>query len=407
MMNVREALAAGVSLLLLAAACSDPAAKSRSTTTASATTLTTATVAETPDLTPGPPPDVNVVAAAAPGSDPPGIDVHPAPLDAPPIAESASPLAQPIDTADWSAEPVTAQAKKNALLRAEVLLARAHFSPGVIDGLDGANLQNAISAFEADRGLPVDGKMSQAVWAALAKDTQPALTDYVITPADVKGPFLAKVPTDLAEMAKLPALSFTSPEEALAERFHMDEGLLRSLNPGADFKAPGTKIVVAALGPDRLKAPVTRIEVDKTRRQVRAFGAGDVLLAVYPATVGSTERPAPDGVWAVRTVAPNPTYTYDPSRLTFGKASNGKLTIPPGPNNPVGSTWIDLTIPTYGIHGTPDPRQVGKTASHGCVRLTNWDVRQLSRAVKKGTVVAFVGVEQPAQAKGSAKTTGG
>ena len=133
--------------------------------------------------------------------------------------------------------------------------------------------------------------------------------------------------------------------------------------------------------------------MDKTTRQVRAFG-GETLLAVYPATVGSTERPAPSGDWAVRTLAPNPTYTYDPSRLTFGKASQGKLTIQPGPNNPVGSTWIDLTKDTYGIHGTPDPRLVGKAASHGCVRLTNWDVRQLSRSVKKGTVVAFVGVEQ-------------
>ena len=145
-------------------------------------------------------------------------------------------------------------------------------------------------------------------------------------------------------------------------------------------------------------------------RQVRAYGPAGLLLAVYPATVGSTERPAPDGEWAVRAVAHNPTYTYDPSRLTFGKAGRGKLVIKPGPNNPVGSTWIDLTKDTYGIHGTPDPRLVGKTASHGCVRLTNWDVRQLAAAVKKGTVVDFVGAEQarrhdaPHEGELSAKT---
>jgi lipoprotein-anchoring transpeptidase ErfK/SrfK len=195
-------------------------------------------------------------------------------------------------------------------------------------------------------------------------------------------------------MAKLPALGFSSPSEALAEKFHMDEALLKALNPGVDFGVAGTRIVVAALGPDKLTTSVAKIEVDKTRRQIRAYGDGDVLLAVYPATVGSSERPAPEGEWAVRTTAPNPTYTYDPSRLTFGKTSNGKLTIKPGPNSPVGSTWIDLTKDTYGIHGTPDPRLVGKTASHGCVRLTNWDVRQLAAAVKKGTVVDFVGVEQ-------------
>jgi lipoprotein-anchoring transpeptidase ErfK/SrfK len=383
MMNVRKAaLFAGVPLLLAAAACSDPASKSTTTTTATTGATTAAT-------------------AAAPASETvatqnyPAPDVHPAPLeDIPMIVESISPVAPAIDKADWSAQPVTPQAKKNALLRAEVLLARAHFSPGVIDGQDGGNLQNAIAAYEAAHGLPVDGKMDEEVWTALAKDTQAALTDYVITAEDEKGPFLAKVPTDMAEMAKLPALGFTSPVQELAERFHMDEALLKSLNPGVDFGVAGSKIVVAALGPDRLKAPVARVEVDKTRRQIRAYGAGDVLLAVYPATVGSTERPAPEGDWAVRTVAPNPTYTYDPSRLTFGKTEQGKLTIKPGPNNPVGSTWIDLTKDTYGIHGTPDPRLVGKTASHGCVRMTNWDVRQLSQAVKKGTVVAFVGVEQ-------------
>jgi lipoprotein-anchoring transpeptidase ErfK/SrfK len=280
------------------------------------------------------------------------------------------------------------------MLRAQVLLARAHFSPGVIDGQDGGNVRNAVAAFEAAHDLPVDGAMDEQVWAALAKDAQPAVTDYTITAEDVKGPFLAKIPTDYAEMAKLDALGFTSPSEALAEKFHMDEALLKALNPGADFATAGTKIVVAALGPDRLPGTVARIEVDKTKRQVRAYGDGDVLLAVYPATVGSSERPAPAGEWAVRAVAPNPTYTYDPSRLTFGKAEQGKLTIKAGPNNPVGAAWIDLTKDTYGIHGTPDPRLVGKTASHGCVRMTNWDARQLGQAVKKGTVVAFVGAEQ-------------
>jgi lipoprotein-anchoring transpeptidase ErfK/SrfK len=388
----KPVLCAGVPLLLLAAACSDPASKSQAANPQAANTqggspMVVAQLAPTATAA-----DVASVQPA------PEDDIRPDAPD-PAIVQSASRLAQPIDTADWKAEPVTPLAKKNALLRAEVLLARAKFSPGVIDGQDGGNLQNAIAAFEMAHQLPVDGKMSPAVWTALSKDAQPALTDYTITPADVKGPFLAKVPTDMAEMAKLPAMSFTGPVQALAERFHMDEALLKSLNPNADFSVAGTQIVVAALGSDRLKVPVNRIEVDKTKRQVRAYGQADLLLAVYPATVGSTDRPAPTGEWAVRAVAPNPTYTYDPSRLTFGKASNGKLTIPAGPNNPVGSTWIDLTVDTFGIHGTPDPRMVGKAASHGCVRLTNWDVRQLSQAVKKGTKVDFVGVERGAAPK--------
>jgi lipoprotein-anchoring transpeptidase ErfK/SrfK len=383
---VKPALLAGVPLLILAAACSDPSSKSQGAGAQAANTqggspMVVAQLAPTPTAA-----DVTSTETPVDGN------IRPDTPD-PAIVQSASQLAVPIDTADWKAAPVTAEARKNALLRAEVLLARAKFSPGVIDGQDGDNLKNAVSAFEMAHQLPVDGKMSPAVWTALSKDAQPALTDYTITADDVKGPFLAKVPTGMADMAKLPAMSFTGPVQELAERFHMDEALLKGLNPTADFGTAGTKIVVAALGSDKLKVPVDRIEVDKTKRQVRAYGPADLLLAVYPATVGSTDRPAPDGEWAVRTVAPNPTYTYDPSRLTFGKASNGKLTIPAGPNNPVGSTWIDLTKDTYGIHGTPDPRMVGKAASHGCVRLTNWDVRQLSLAVKKGTKVDFVGVE--------------
>jgi lipoprotein-anchoring transpeptidase ErfK/SrfK len=378
----KPALVAGASALLLAA-CSD-----------SGTTSAAKPQAAAPAV-----PDISANVAA------PVPEVQTAQIDVPMIVESMSPTAQPIDKADWTAEPVTPEAKRNALIRAEVLLARAHFSPGVIDGQDGGNLKNAIGAFEAAHNLPVDGVMDAKVWAALASDSRAALTDYTITADDVRGPFVAKIPTDTAEMAKLDALSFTSPLEGLAEKFHMDEGLLKKLNPGVDFGAAGGKIVVAALGPDKLPAPVTRIEVDKGLRQIRAYGASDLLLAVYPATVGSTERPAPEGEWAVRTVAPNPTYTYDPSRLTFGKASNGKLTIKAGPNNPVGGTWIDLTKDTYGIHGTPDPRLVGKTASHGCVRLTNWDVRQLSQAVKKGTKVAFMGIEQPDAPKPAVKST--
>ena len=224
--------------------------------------------------------------------------------------------------------------------------------------------------------------------------------DYTIIAEDVAGPFTASIPTDPEAMSKLPRLGYASPAELLAEKFHMDEAFLKRLNPGADFGVAGTKIVVAALGPDRLPAPVARIEVDKAQRQVRAYGADETLLAVYPATVGSTDRPAPDGVWAVKGVSRDPTYEFDPSRLTFGKPGYGKLTIKPGPNNPVGSTWIALSAPTYGIHGAPDPRLVGKVASHGCVRLTNWDARQLADAVKPGVKVAFLGVEAEGGAPG-------
>lgn len=313
------------------------------------------------------------------------------------VRASASPQGQAIDAAVFDPAVVDPEGMKTAMIRAQVLLDRAHLSPGVIDGRPGTNLTLALEAFQAARGLPVNGQLDKVSWDALvASDGGPVMTDYVITAEDVAGPFQPNIPKDDYEaMARLPALSFGDVVEALAERFHMDEALLRALNPGVDFTAAGTAIVVTAVGPDKLAGKVARIEIDKARGQVRAFDDQSVQLAVYPATVGSTERPAPVGEWAVNTLAPNPTYTYDPSRLTFGKPK-GKLTIQPGPNNPVGSTWIDLTKDTYGIHGTPDPRLVNKRASHGCVRLTNWDAAELGAAVQKGAKVVFLGAETKA-----------
>lgn len=316
-------------------------------------------------------------------------------VSAPPATAASSPIAQAINTATIvptaAADP---QARRDVLIRVQTLLDRARFSPGVIDGRDGGNLTLAIRAFQAARELPVDGEVSQKLLEALAgSDGGPVLVDYTITPTDIAGPFTPPIPKDDYEaMARQPAMNYHDVVEMLAERFHMDEALLRSLNPGVDFGAAGAAIAVTAVGADTLDRKVDRIEIDKGLGQVRVFDEAGVELAVYPATVGSTERPAPSGEWAVRTLAPRPTYTYDPSRLTFGKPKD-KLTIKAGPNNPVGSTWIDLTKDTYGIHGTPDPRLVNKRASHGCVRLTNWDAAELGSAVKKGAKVIFMGAE--------------
>lgn len=329
------------------------------------------------------------------------VPVAPASTAVPATPAATPAVAMPQAAASSSAAPAVAitipdaiTAPQRTLIHAEVLLDRAHFSPGVIDGEDGSNLKLAVSAYQAANGLPVDGAVSDALITKLtATDTANSVTRYTITLADVAGPFVAKLPSDFAALAKLESPAYSGPVEELAERFHMDEGLLKALNPAADFGKPGTVITVAAINDEKLAATVARIEVDKTRQAVRAYDDSGKLLASYPATVGSTERPAPAGTWAVRAVAPKPDYTFDPKRLTFGKPGMGKLTIRPGPNNPVGSTWIALTKATYGIHGTPDPRLIGKRASHGCVRLTNWDAHQLGASVKAGAKVVFMGVE--------------
>jgi lipoprotein-anchoring transpeptidase ErfK/SrfK len=307
----------------------------------------------------------------------------------------SDPAVDRINGAEWKPGATPVDGPDPVLIRAQVLLARARFSPGVIDGRDGDNFRRALKAFEAARGLPSDGVLDAASWRSLTlRDSQPVVGRYRITAQDVAGPFTpVPPPSELRKMAKLDRLGYADAAEMLAERYHMDEQALRQLNPSVDFAEAGETIVVAVPGRPDLEAEVARIEIDKGRAAVRAYDAANRLLATYPATVGSTDRPSPSGQMKVNGVAKAPTYQYDPSRLTFGrkKAGGKKLSIAAGPNNPVGAVWIDLSKDTYGIHGTPDPDHVGKTASHGCVRLTNWDAEQLAAAVKPGTTVRFVG----------------
>jgi lipoprotein-anchoring transpeptidase ErfK/SrfK len=197
------------------------------------------------------------------------------------------------------------------------------------------------------------------------------------------------VPSDYGAKAKLDRLGYASVAEMLAERFHMDEAYLRRLNPGANFNRPGTIIRVTNVG-EPAEGTVARIVANKKLSEVFAYDGDGKLIASYPATIGSTDTPSPSGTVKVESVTLDPTYTYNP-KINFKQGKNDHvLTIPPGPNGPVGSVWIALSKPTYGIHGTPDPDKIGKTSSHGCVRLTNWDAQELAKMVKPGVWVQFV-----------------
>lgn len=286
------------------------------------------------------------------------------------------------------------------IVKAQVLLDRAHFYPGAIDGRKGDNYRHALSAFAVAQGLPASEDLTPEIWDKLqATSDKPAVTDYTLTESDAAGPYVARIPPKMEEQAELKTLGYTNPREMLAERFHMSRDLVSALNPGKPLDKAGTTIAVAAvepMGTDKPKAKdlpqepkVERIEVDKTSRDVRAFGADGKLLAYYPASIGSSEKPAPSGETKVKGVAFDPDYTYNPKYAFKGVKAQHKFTIQSGPNNPVGLVWIDLAIPSYGIHGTPEPEKVGKTESHGCIRLTNWNARDLAAHVTRGAKVSF------------------
>ena len=274
------------------------------------------------------------------------------------------------------------------VLVAQVLLDRARFSPGVIDGFGGGNTARAVKAWQRSKGVEATGRVDAALLASLGRDRdEPVVTRYTLTEVDVAGPF-AKLPEGMEALAEIEAPHYESVAEAIAEKFHMSQELLRALNPDIDGAAAGAQVTVTSVRTASIKGAVARIEIDGAAATLRAFAANGQLLASYPATVGSADFPSPSGSMEVRVIAAAPAYYFSPEGRNWGP--DKRLTIAPGPNNPVGSTWIDLTKKGYGIHGTPDPRLIGKTPSHGCVRLTNWDAQELAKAVKSGTTVKFL-----------------
>lgn len=274
----------------------------------------------------------------------------------------------------------------------QILLDRAGFSPGAIDGKTGRNTKKALSVFQAAHDLPVTGTLDPVTWQNLtAAAGNQVVAEYTITPDDANGPFTPQIPEDMEEKAKLERLGYTSVLEMLSERYHSTPEFLQLLNPQARFAA-GEKIRVPNVrtvptepqkAPEGVRVVVTKEDWSLTVER------GDDVLFYAPVTAGSEHDPLPIGQWQVKGVARNPTFNYNPDLFWDAEPGDSKAKLPAGPNNPVGLVWIDLNKEHYGIHGTPEPRTIGRTTSHGCVRLTNWDVLTVASLVGPGTPVIF------------------
>lgn len=312
-------------------------------------------------------------------------------LIAPPL-DAAALQVDAVNSAELSGDSVPADRPTAIGIRLQVLLDRAHFSPGEIDGKFGENAKKALRAYGEAQQLPSSDKLTAALWKKLTAESKPVLTNYTITKKDASGPFLRRLPKKMEDMKGIPKLSYTSAKEALAEKFHMSEQLLVVLNPGKHFDRAGTRIVVVDLGEGHGEslARADRVEVDKVIQTVKLFDRSNSLIGFYPATVGSEEKPSPSGSFKVTEIDRNPNYRYNPDYHFKGVHARKPFEIKPGPNNPVGTVWINLSAEGYGIHGTPSPGKVSKAASHGCVRLTNWDAERVASRVSKGTPVDFV-----------------
>lgn len=349
--------------------------------------------------------------------------------DSPPKSEAAA------KTPEWKDDGMVSRDGDAAAddvarpeMQLQVVLDRLGFSPGVVDGKLGMSTTNALKGFQEAKGLSVSGEWDAATKAALANSAKIPATRMVTVPASYAEAAFAPLPEKPAEQAKLASMGYETLLEKLAERFHTTPDVLRDLNPELAGPAPaagepasepaptpvaaGTKLRVPNVGADQIVAAdvdnadwlatlsslgvgssqpqADRVEVSKKAGTMKVFDAGGKLIALFTVTTGSAHDPLPIGKWKVKGVGHNPDYAFDPALLRGVAASEGKHRLPPGPNSPVGVVWIDLNKEHYGLHGTPEPQNIGHTESNGCVRLTNWDAARLAQMVSVGTKVDFV-----------------
>lgn len=321
-----------------------------------------------------------------------------------------------------AATPIAAQSREEArtarppidftTMHAQVILDSLGFSPGIIDGREGQSFTAALRGFQVARDLPVTGKLDRRTLAALHpyRERRP-LARVTIEPGMLRGPFINPLPDDPEKQAELPALAYTRPLEKLAEMFHTTPEVLVELNPGGATIEPGATFrfpnvvpqsreyqgdwkpewrqTLADLNIDARQPEGERVVVDKSEKVLKVFDAEDRLVAQFSATMGSQHDPLPIGTWKINVIDTNPKFHYNPDLFWDADADDEKALLPAGPNGPVGVVWLDLSKEHYGIHGTPEPQNIARTQSHGCIRLTNWDAARLALMVQPGTQAVF------------------
>lgn len=328
-------------------------------------------------------------------------------------SDIAAATAKPVGGAQSqeSTQSLPVQVQISSLIKLQILLDRAGFSSGEIDGTAGTNVRKAISAFQDAHGLPQAKRSDEATLQALAsEELSEPLVSYTITDKDAAGPFAESIPEDVMEQAKLPAMGYISILEELGEKFHCTPALLKQWNPESLFHAGDTilapnlfnlpddaqsqysssaKVRNENSGAIGTRTPGSTIIVTERTSDVVLKNSNGEIIFYAPATVGSEHDRLPIGGWKVTAIHRDPVFSYNPELFWDADPANIKVKIAAGPNNPVGAVWIGLNAPSYGLHGTPEPGKIGHSESHGCIRMTNWDALRLASLISPGTEVIF------------------